>query len=145
MPSKKKRERDPRATQRGIKIRKARMDLRLSQESVANRLGVTREAVSQWESGDVGEIERASRLGLCKLLGFEERELILDADGAPQEFEMPLTREAKSVAYRWDDLPESLRVHIKQQMTEAERLMRETPELARKLYPEIEDKKQKKT
>src|SRR5690606_12186285 len=110
---------DPRAVQRGIKIRTARQDQRLSQESVAQRLGVTREAVSQWESGDVGEIERASRLGLCKLLGFEEPELLLDSDGAQPEFDMPLTREAKSVAYRWDDLPESLRVHIKQQIAEA--------------------------
>jgi len=137
---KKKRERDPRAIIRGIKIREARMERDLSQEAVAKALALkSREAVSQWERGDVGELERTNRLGLCKLLGFEERELLLDPDSAPPEFEMPLSREAKSVAYRWDDLPETLRGWLKQRMSEAETMQRKSPGLAKHVFPELDD------
>lgn len=134
----KKRERDPRAIERGKRIKEARDRLDMSQEDVAGRIGSTREAVSNWEHGYVVEIERIFRLGLCKLFGFEESELLLDTDDARSEFEMPVSSDAKSVAYRWDDLPESLRVHIKQQMAAAERLLREDPQLAKRIYPEID-------
>lgn len=140
MPGKKRRERDPRAIARGIKIRGVRTERALSQEAVAKALALkSREAVSQWERGDVGEIERTNRLGLCKLLGFEERELLLDPESAPSEFEMPLSREAKSVAYRWDDLPETLRGWLKQRMSEAEAMLRESPGLAKRVFPELEE------
>lgn len=36
----------------GERIKEARTDLKLSQESLGKRLGVSREAVSQWERGD---------------------------------------------------------------------------------------------
>jgi len=134
----KKRELDPRAIKRGLALSAERERRDLSQGDIAKALGITREAVANWERGAVGEIERSSRLGLCKLLGFEERELLLDPESAGQEFEMPLSREAKAVAYRWDDLPETLRAHLKSQMAEAERLLREAPELARRVYPELD-------
>lgn len=140
---KKKRELDPRAVSRGRAILRARTDKRLSQGNVAEALGVSREAVSNWERGAVGEIERSYRLGLCKLLGFQEAELLLDPEGAETEFDMPLSREAKSIAYRWDDLPESLRAHLKSQIAEAERMQRESPELAKRIYPELEERHSK--
>lgn len=138
MATNKKRELDPRAVRRGSAILKARTAINLSQGQIASALGVSREAVSNWERGAVGEIERAYRLGLCKLLGFEEFELLLDPQSADTEFDMPLSREAKSIAHRWDDLPESLRVYLKGRMAEAERLMRDSPELAKHMYPELE-------
>jgi len=145
MPSKKKRERDPRAITRGIKIREARTERGLSQEAVANALSLkSREAISQWERGDVGEIERVNRLGLCKLLGFEERELLLDPESAPPEFDMPLSSEAKSIAYRWDDLPETLRGWLKQRIAETEKMLRKSPGLAKHVFPEIDDPPPKK-
>lgn len=137
--TKKKRELDPRAVARGKAIREARKARNLSQEELARAIGVgSREAVSHWEKGTVGEIDRAYRQGLCKTLGFEEAELLLDADEAQKEFEMPLSREAKSIAYRWDDLPDKVRAHLRNQIAEIERLLREQPEVARRLYPEID-------
>jgi len=139
VPTLKKRERDPRKIERGNRIKEARTRANMSQEDVRKALGLgSREAVSNWERGDVGEIERSYRLGLCKLFGFEESELLLDTDDTRSEFDMPVSNDAKSVAYRWDDLPESLRVHIKQQMAAAERMLREDPRLAKRIYPEID-------
>lgn len=138
MLDKKKRERDPRAVERGVEIKRRRKDRRLSQLDVAKALGLTsRERISQIESGEAGELEHTYRMALCKLLGFEERELLLDPESAPEEFDMPLSPDAKSIAYRWDDLPESVRAHIKQVMSTAERTLRDSPELARQIYPEI--------
>lgn len=142
--AKKKREPHPRALHRGRAILRARETRNLSQGDVAKALGVSREAVSNWERGAVGEIERTYRLGLCKLLGFEERELLLDQEGAEAEFDMPLSREAKSIAYRWDDLPESVRIYLKGRIAEAERLLRENPEWARHVFPELENHPPKK-
>jgi transcriptional regulator with XRE-family HTH domain len=132
-----KREPDQRAMVRGKKILDARRKLGFSQEYIATQLGVTRESMSNWERGTVGEIERRYRLGLCKLLGFDEIELLLDKTGAQAEFDVPLSREAKSIAHRWDDLPESERVRIKLIIAEAERLIAENPELAKRIYPDL--------
>lgn len=133
-----KRELDPRAIRRGRTILVARERLRLSQEELAKAVGVgSRESVSNWERGTVGDIERSYRLGLCKVLGLEERELLLDPEGAEKEFDVPISAEAKSIAYRWDDLPEQLRLHLRAQIAEAERLIRESPELAKRVYPQL--------
>lgn len=140
---KKKRERDQGAIARGLEIKRRRKDQDLSQPDVAKALGLTRERISQIESGEAGELERTHRLALCKLLGFEERELLLDPESAPLEFDMPLSPDAKAIAYRWDDLPESIRVHIKGLMSTAERTLRESPTLARQIYPEIAEPKAK--
>lgn len=133
-----KRELDPRAVRRGSAIIVARKRLKLSQEDVAQALGVTREAVSNWERGVVGEIERRFRLGLCKLLGLEERELLLDPAGADPEFAMPVSNEAKSVAYRWDDLPEAVRTELKGRMAQVEQMLRTNPEYAKVVFPELD-------
>lgn len=143
MPKSTKKERDPRAVARGIEIKRRRTDADLSQPEVARNLGLTRERVSQIESGDAGELERSQRLALCKLLGFEESELLMDPDSAPMEFDMPLSPDAKSIAYRWDDLPESVRVHIKGLIANTERTLREAPELAKQIYPEMPDRGKK--
>lgn len=144
MTTKKKRELDPRAVHRGRAIFKARTAAKLSQGDIASSLNVSREAVSNWEHGKVGEIERAYRLGLCKLLGFEEFELLLDPQSAKTEFEMPLSREAKAVAHIWEELPETLRVYLKGRMAQALRIKRDNPELAKHLFPELDQGPAKK-
>jgi len=141
MPQPEKRELDPRAVRRGSAIIDARKRQQLSQESVAQALGVTREAVSNWERGVVGEIERRYRLGLCKLLGIEERDLLLDPAGAEPEFAMPVSNEAKSVAYRWDDLPEAVRTELKGRMAQVEHMLRTNPEYAKVVFPELDQPK----
>ena len=141
MPEPEKRELDPRAVRRGGAIIAARKRQGLSQEAVAQALGVTREAVSNWERGVVGEIERRYRLGLCKLLGLEERELLLDPAGAEPEFAMPVSNEAKSIAYRWDDLPEAVRTELKSRMAQVEQMLRTNPEYAKVVFPELDNTK----
>jgi len=138
MPQPEKRELDPRAISRGGAIIAARKRQQLSQENVAQALGVTREAISNWERGVVGEIERRYRLGLCKLLGLEERDLLLDPAGAEPEFAMPVSNEAKSIAYRWDDLPEAVRAELKSRMAQVEQMLRNNPEYAKVVFPELE-------
>lgn len=129
----------PRAVQRGLLLKKLRKQREWSQEDVRKVLGLkSREAIAQWERGSVGEIERASRLGLCKLYGIEERELLLDPDSAPTEFDMPLSLEAKSFAYRFDDMPEAVRSEIKNRMAEVERIIRATPDYAKHLFPDLD-------
>jgi len=137
---KSKRKITPQSKERGKRIADARTHAKFSQDKVATALSRTREWVSQLESGTlVGELERDLRLGLCKLLGFEEREVLLDPASSPPEFDMPLSPDAKSIAYRWDDLPEEFRTHLKRQIAEMERVKRESPELASRLYPQLED------
>lgn len=138
MPQTEKRELDPRALSRGGAIIDARKRQKMSQEDVAQALGVTREAVSNWERGVVGEIERRYRLGLGKLLGIEERELLLDPANAEPEFAMPLSNEAKSIAYRWDDLPEAVRAEIKGRMAQVEQMLKNSPDYARVVFPELQ-------
>lgn len=129
----------PRAVQRGLLLRKLRKQREWSQEDVRKSLGLkSREAVAQWERGSVGEIERASRLGLCKLYGLEERELLLEPDKTPAEFDMPLSLEAKSIAYRFDDMPEAVRSEIKNRLSEVERIIRATPDYAKHLFPDLD-------
>lgn len=135
---------DPRAVQRGLLLRKLRQQRDWSQEDVRKMLGLkSREAVAQWERGTVGELERANRLGLCKIYGLEERELLLDPDSASTEFDMPLSLEAKSVAYRFDDMPEAVRSEIKNRMAEVERMIRATPDYAKHLFPDLDSQPQK--
>lgn len=145
MATKRRRDPDPRAVQRGLLIRKLRIEKDYSQEDVRKALGLkSREAVAQWERGSVGEIERDSRLGLCKLFGLEERELLLDPDSAIREFDMPLSLEAKSIAYRYDHMPEAVRTHIKTRIAEAEQMIRDTPDYAKRVFPDL-DKPHSKT
>lgn len=51
---------------------------------------------------------------------------------------------SRAIAYRWDDLPESVRARIRQRIANAEQqmrkgLMRKSPkQLARMIYPEVD-------
>jgi transcriptional regulator with XRE-family HTH domain len=141
--STKKRDLNPRAVARGQAILKAREAHNLSQQDVANAIGnVTRVSVSHWEQGLVDEIERPSRLGLCKLFGFEERELLLEEHGSEMEFDVPVSREAKSIAYRWDELPEPVRVFLKNTIAEYQQLKNQSQ--MKQIVPEKDEKPKKR-
>jgi transcriptional regulator with XRE-family HTH domain len=78
-------------------IRDARLKLRLSQQQLAERVGVTKGAISQWETG-IGFPSRTNARALAKELGIDQRELearlssglnLLDA--LPSGREIPIT------------------------------------------------------
>lgn len=125
---------DPRAKIRGDLLRQRRVSLQLSQQDVASSLGWERENISQLEKGLIKKIERDKRLGFCKLLGLEERELVLNPDEIAPEFDMPLSHDAKSIAYRWDDLPDLARAHLLKELTKVEQLLKDSPDFAKKLF-----------
>lgn len=70
----------------GQKIYESRKKLGMTQEELADRLGVTRQAVSKWEQ-DIAFPETEKVLELCKLFRLSADELLLGREGAPQETE----------------------------------------------------------
>ncbi len=61
-------------------IRSRRLHLKLSMQDLADRVGVTKTAISRWESaGDLSYAPSISRLGkLAKALGVEAADLLED-------------------------------------------------------------------
>lgn len=64
------------------RIKRVREELGLSQTVIAKRIGVTRSAVSQWESGQTQEISAANLRLLAKALNKSMEWLV---DGGPEE------------------------------------------------------------
>jgi SOS-response transcriptional repressor LexA len=64
----------------GDRIRERRLRARLTQLALATRLGVTKSAVSQWESGDIKTLKGPALVALCRELGVSES-YILDGSG----------------------------------------------------------------
>ena len=71
----------------GQKIYESRKKAGMTQEELADRLGVSRQAVSKWES-DIAYPETDKLVELCRLFSLSADELLLDAreesDGTPQ-------------------------------------------------------------
>ncbi len=89
------------------KILRHRKQLGLSQEELAVRLGVTRQAVSKWELGtSVPELD--TLLALARTFGVTTDYLLSDGDPVPQQ---PASPEDRRESYpEWvDHLPRSLR------------------------------------
>lgn len=59
----------------GEAIKARRTECNMTQEFVAGELGVSRQAVSKWESG-ASDPSTANLLALCKLLGVSTEELL---------------------------------------------------------------------
>jgi len=59
----------------GEKLREHRMGCQMSQEFVAEAVGVTRQAVSKWENG-VSDPSTSNLLALAKLYGLSAEELL---------------------------------------------------------------------
>ncbi len=62
-----------------MKIKKLRTERKLTQQQVADALGISRVAVSKWESGDTKDLKRDNLVGLTKLFNVSLEEL-LDAE-----------------------------------------------------------------
>lgn len=64
----------------GEVLRRHRTDCKLSQEFVAESLGVSRQAVSKWESG-ISDPNTSNLIALAKLLGMTPEELLRECQG----------------------------------------------------------------
>jgi DNA-binding XRE family transcriptional regulator len=60
----------------GQRIRKYRKSLGLTQEDLAGRINLTREAISKWESGASENIKLDNLMALCKVFSLSAEELI---------------------------------------------------------------------
>lgn len=64
----------------GDRIRTLRKSKGWTQQKLADELGVTREAVSQWESGEIKNIKLATFLALIELFGTTHEYLVHGPD-----------------------------------------------------------------
>lgn len=67
----------------GALIKKARMDKGLTQEELAEKVGVKKSAVAKWENGRVSEIKRSNLKNLADALGLNPNQLLGDIERDP--------------------------------------------------------------
>lgn len=60
----------------GELIRKTRMEKGLTQEELADKVGVKKSAVAKWENGRVSEIKRSNLKNLADALGLNPNQLL---------------------------------------------------------------------
>lgn len=97
----------------GELIKKTRMEKGLTQEELADKVGVKKSAVAKWENGRVSEIKRSNLKNLADALGLNPNELLgeqatkqsasdelTDGQRALIEFARSLTEEQAAVALR---------------------------------------------
>lgn len=58
------------------RIKRYRKNCGLTQQQVGDALGISRVAVSKWESGDTKDLKRANLIGISKLFGVSLNELL---------------------------------------------------------------------
>lgn len=101
----------------GSEVRRLRERANLSQEALAEKLGVTREAISRIERGLTRVPEEATLIGLETYVGLSRLrayQLVTSQDGATQEAGALLQQIAALPSHQdrmeaWNDLPLSLR------------------------------------
>lgn len=69
-------------------IRRARIDMNMSQVEVAEKVGVSRVTISRWERGET-EPKKTLFQSLCDALGNEEKELVLPNPIRPRRGRAP--------------------------------------------------------
>ena len=97
----------------GELIKKTRMEKGLTQEELADKVGVKKSAVAKWENGRVSEIKRSNLKNLADALGLNPNELLgehvtkqsasdglTDGQRALIDFARSLTEEQAVVALR---------------------------------------------
>ena len=67
----------------GSIIKQARLEKGLTQEEVANYVGVGKSAVAKWENGRVSEIKRSNLQKLSETLGLKPTQLLGDVKEDP--------------------------------------------------------------
>ena len=64
----------------GDLIKKARLEKGLTQEELAEKVGVKKSAVAKWENGRVSEIKRSNLKNLADALGLNPTQLLGDIE-----------------------------------------------------------------
>lgn len=64
----------------GYLIKKARTERGMTQEELAEKVGVKKSAVAKWENGRVSEIKRTNLKNLADALGLDPNQLLGDAE-----------------------------------------------------------------
>ena len=77
----------------GERIRRLRTEASLSQQKVADAVGVSRVAVTKWESGQTRDMRHESLMGLAKLFGISLDELLSGME--PSEYPSSLSVETR--------------------------------------------------
>lgn len=67
----------------GAIIKKARLEKGLTQEELAEKVGVKKSAVAKWENGRVSEIKRSNLKNLSDVLGLNPNQLLGDIESDP--------------------------------------------------------------
>lgn len=67
----------------GDLIKKARIEKGLTQEELAEKVGVKKSAVAKWENGRVSEIKRSNLKNLADALGLAPTQLLGDIERDP--------------------------------------------------------------
>ena len=78
----------------GEELKARRLQCKMTQEFVADALGVSRQAVSKWENGTV-DPSASNLLALAKLYGLSAEELLQNVESAPNK--KPDTKENTNV------------------------------------------------
>lgn len=84
----------------GYIIKKARAEKGMTQEELAEKVGVKKSAVAKWENGRVSEIKRTNLKNLADVLGLDPNELLGDEDSKKPVNEDGLTEgQRKLIAF----------------------------------------------
>ena len=67
----------------GQRIKRARIEKGLTQEELAEKVGVQKSAVAKWENGRVSEIKRSNLAKISKALGINPNSLLENIEKEP--------------------------------------------------------------
>lgn len=106
------------------RIKQARTRAELSHQKLAEKVGVSRAAVAQWESGDTKGLRPDNLVAAADALGVSirwlatgeprDRPAIVEAREESAPWNTGLTPEATEIARKWSELPSGTRELIRQ-------------------------------
>lgn len=73
----------------GYLIKKTRIEKGMTQEELAEKVGVKKSAVAKWENGRVSEIKRSNLKNLADALGLNPNQLLGDTEPSQPENQKP--------------------------------------------------------
>jgi transcriptional regulator with XRE-family HTH domain len=84
----------------GDRIKQLRVAQGLTQPQLAERVGVTKSAVSQWEDGSTSNVKLEVFLLLCEVLRTDPKYLVWGPDRAPTDTSAPGRHRRPSISQR---------------------------------------------